>query len=107
MSTNIRRILIQNASNIVRATRQANIIISSGAKDLYDQRNPHDVINLGVILGMSPAKAKEALTVNPQNALKRAMTRKVFMDTLRVIPKEEFLNENEDAWEALPSNLRT
>lgn len=59
-----RRNLISNAIQVVRASKQKGIIISSRASRAMLARGPYDVANLARLFGMSPQAAKEALSVN-------------------------------------------
>ena len=43
---------------LVRATQGHGIIISSGSRNAFELRGPYDVINLGVLFGMSEQQAK-------------------------------------------------
>ena len=45
-------------SALSRATRGKGIIISSGAKDAFELRGPHDVINIAVMFGLNKQQAK-------------------------------------------------
>jgi len=100
---NARRVFLANASNIIRATRAKHIIFSSGAKDLFEQRSPEDVINLGIVLGLSQKEATKSITENPRTALVHAKARRVFKSTIQVVDKNSFVEKN--GWEALPSTF--
>ena len=91
---NKRRVFVNNAANLIRSTRGKNIIISSGARDLMEQRAPWDVINMGCVLGMTTDKAKESITSNPIKALKHAQSRKIFKAAVEVLTREEFENSD-------------
>ncbi|CAG8693391.1 25957_t:CDS:2, partial [Gigaspora margarita] len=59
-----RRYLISNAQNLVRVSRGKNIIITSEAQRAMELRGPYDIVNLGTIMGMNQAIAKECITTN-------------------------------------------
>lgn len=42
--------------------KSKNVIITSGAVNKLDIRNPHDVMNLGILLGLSKKQTKESIT---------------------------------------------
>jgi ribonuclease P/MRP protein subunit RPP1 len=102
---NARRFFIGNATNLIRACKGRNIILSSGCKDVYDQRSPYDVINLGCVLGLTQDQAHSSITKNCIQSLQHAQVRRVFKSTVQVMTKQEFLNRNTEGWESLPSNL--
>ncbi len=65
-----------------------DIVITSGASDLYTLRSPRDLLAIGVLLGMAPAEAKAALTSVPARILKRLHDRNdpaVILKGLRVL----------------------
>ena len=90
---NARRVFIANASNLVKATKGRNIIMSSGAKDFYEQRGPWDVINLACVLGMTIDNAHKTIVSNPEIALEHARARKIFKSVIDVIPRQEFIKQ--------------
>eukprot|EP01125_Pyxidicula_operculata_P016394 TRINITY_DN562_c0_g1_i1.p1 TRINITY_DN562_c0_g1~~TRINITY_DN562_c0_g1_i1.p1 ORF type:complete len:310 (+),score=40.97 TRINITY_DN562_c0_g1_i1:42-971(+) len=72
----IRRSVINNASNLVRATKGRNIIISSGVKDAFSMRAPHDITNLATIFGLDMSKSRLSITDRCRAVIKHAETRK-------------------------------
>ena len=72
----VRKNVIQNAANIIRATRGRGIIISSEARSALGIRGPYDVINLGVIWGMSQDLATETVSLAPQAIIRVGSLRK-------------------------------
>lgn len=99
---NARRIFIANASNLVKATKRKNIVLSSQAEDLFEQRAPWDVINLACLLGLSIEEAHKTIVDNPAIALEHGRARKVFKSTVEVVDKEKFVGIYGDAF--LPYN---
>ncbi|CAG9317505.1 unnamed protein product [Blepharisma stoltei] len=100
---NARRVFISNATNIIKATKGRNIIFSSSAKDLYDQRSPWDVINLGCVLGLAIDKAQNSIVKNPEDAISHGQARKVFKSAIQISDKSEFVKQ--EGWNILPSSL--
>lgn len=88
---NARRIFIANASNLVKATKRKNIILSSQAADLFEQRAPWDVINLACLLGLNIEEAHKTIVDNPAIALEHARARKVFKSTVEVLDRDKFV----------------
>ncbi|KAG9304642.1 hypothetical protein G9A89_020206 [Geosiphon pyriformis] len=71
-----RRQLISNAQNLFRVTRGKNIIISGGAQKAMELRGPYDIVNLGTIMGMNQAVAKDCISTNCRAVLYHAFTRR-------------------------------
>ncbi|BGP43076.1 RNA-binding RNA processing protein rpp1 [Rhodotorula kratochvilovae] len=69
-----RRNWIAGAREVVRATEGRGVVVSSGAVRAGEMRAPEDLINLCALIGMPPAQAKDALTVNPQRAVMRGLS---------------------------------
>ncbi|CAG8438684.1 3550_t:CDS:2 [Funneliformis caledonium] len=71
-----RRHLITNAQNLVRVTRGKNIIITSEAQRAMELRGPYDIVNLGTIMGINQAMAKECISTNCRAVVMHATTRR-------------------------------
>ncbi|RIA92412.1 RNase P subunit p30-domain-containing protein [Glomus cerebriforme] len=71
-----RRQLISNAQSLVRVTRGKNIIISSEAQKAMELRGPYDIVNLGTIMGMNQATAKDCVSTNCRAVVMHAKTRR-------------------------------
>ncbi|GAA5937206.1 hypothetical protein JCM1841_002326 [Sporobolomyces salmonicolor] len=69
-----RRNWIAGAREVVRATAGKGVVISSGAVRAGEMRASEDLINLCSLIGLPPAQAKDALTVNPQRAVMRGLS---------------------------------
>ncbi|BGO95012.1 hypothetical protein NBRC10512_006524 [Rhodotorula toruloides] len=69
-----RRNWIAGAREVVRATEGKGVVVSSGAVRAGEMRGTEDLINLCSLIGMPPAQAKDALTVNPQRAIMRGLS---------------------------------
>jgi len=96
-----KRMMIANALQIVEATKGKNLIISSGALDAFSQRSPNDVINLGIMFGMTQDQAKRALVDNPKSVLKHAAAREIYKSTVQVLSTSDI--PEEDKWK-IPSS---
>jgi RNase P/RNase MRP subunit p30 len=61
----------------VRTCRETGckMIITSGARGYYELRAARDLMAFGIILGMAPDEAKDALSSNPKAILKRSVDR--------------------------------
>ncbi|CAG8510753.1 12291_t:CDS:2 [Dentiscutata erythropus] len=68
--------LISNAQNLVRVSRGKNIIITSEAQRAMELRGPYNIVNLGTIMGMNQATAKESITTNCRAVVIHAATRR-------------------------------
>uniref|UniRef100_A0A2C9LS03 Uncharacterized protein n=1 Tax=Biomphalaria glabrata TaxID=6526 RepID=A0A2C9LS03_BIOGL len=75
-NSTVKRQVISNALNLVAATCQKNILISSGAENPIDLRSPYDVINLGRLFGLNHSQAKDAVCKNCRAVLMHAKSRK-------------------------------
>jgi RNase P/RNase MRP subunit p30 len=95
---NARRVFIANASNLVKATKRKNIILSSEAEDIFEQRAPWDVINLACLLGLNISEAHQTIVGNPEMALEHGQARRVFKSTVEVMNKEKFLESYGDEY---------
>ncbi|GET04307.1 ribonuclease P protein subunit p30 [Rhizophagus clarus] len=71
-----RRQLISNAQSLVRVTRGKNIIITSGSTKSNELRGPYDIVNLGTIMGMNQAMAKDCISTNCRAVVMHAKTRR-------------------------------
>ncbi|KAI9680164.1 MAG: hypothetical protein M1829_001401 [Trizodia sp. TS-e1964] len=81
-----RKNLISNATNIIRATKGNGIIFSSEAKRALGIRGPADVINLGVVWGLSQEKGRLALDAEPKALVAGAqMRRRSYKGVIEVI----------------------
>lgn len=75
-SSSARRYLIGNTRSLVRLTRGRGIILSSGAESAHNTRSPHDVANLGQLLGLTQEQSLRAVSDTPLAVLRRAEARK-------------------------------
>ncbi|XP_050426141.1 ribonuclease P protein subunit p30 [Adelges cooleyi] len=66
--------------------KSKNIIVSSGANVKTDIRNPHDIINLGLLLGLSNKQSKDSVTENCHLVILKSYGRKLGKSAINVIP---------------------
>ncbi|XP_072014312.1 ribonuclease P protein subunit p30-like [Amphiura filiformis] len=97
----IRRHVISNALNLVRACRGRNIIISSFANKPLELRGPHDVVNLGLLFGMNENQAKDAVQRNCRAVIMHAATRKSIRSSMDI--QEISQLPEQDAWKVKSS----
>lgn len=72
-----RKNIIQLSHNYHAFGKSKNIIVSSGATNPFHVRGPYDIINLGLILGLSEEQAKAAITVACRHLLIKAAGRRI------------------------------
>ncbi|KAL7647788.1 UNVERIFIED_CONTAM: hypothetical protein RMT77_001397 [Armadillidium vulgare] len=75
-SPSTRRSIIQLAHSLFRISKSMNILISSAAENANELRNPYDVANFAILLGLSPSAAKLALSFIVSDALHCAKMRR-------------------------------
>ncbi|CBJ32020.1 conserved unknown protein [Ectocarpus siliculosus] len=71
-----RRFLLSNCEALVTFTRGRGILLASGAETWLNCRSPHDVANLGQLLGLSQEQSLRAVSDTPLAVLRRAEARK-------------------------------
>lgn len=74
--SNVRRTVISNATQLIRATRSRGLIISSEAHKATSVRGPADVINLAAVWGLGPEKGKEAVDKLARNLVVSAQLKR-------------------------------
>lgn len=81
-----RRNLISNATQLIRATRGRDIVISSEAKRALACRAPADVVNLAVLWGLGQERGMEAVGKEARNAVVQAeMRRRSYRGVIDVV----------------------
>ncbi|KAJ0397289.1 hypothetical protein ATCC90586_008804 [Pythium insidiosum] len=71
-----RRYFFSNASNLVRVTNGRHLVLSSGAtRDLF-LRSPYDVINVGILMGLTYGQALDAVAHAPLAVIEHAEQRR-------------------------------
>lgn len=70
------------------------IIITSGAKSIYEMRTPRELMSFGKILGMSDGEAKNALEKNPLMLIEKSNNRKDPKKILKGLEILKFGNED-------------
>ena len=100
-----RKTLISNAIQLVRATKQKNIIITSQAARAMLLRGPYDVANLGRLFGFSAAASKAAVSSNITAVLVHGTVRKTAKGAVGVVytdslgPDQAWMLEDDDSEE--------
>ena len=81
-----RRNLISNATQMIRATRERGIVISSEAKRALACRGPADVMNLAVMWGLAQERGAEAVDREARSVVVQAeMKRRSFRGVVDVV----------------------
>ncbi|KAA6415893.1 MAG: ribonuclease p complex subunit [Lasallia pustulata] len=95
-----RRNLIQNATELIRATRGRGLVISSEAKRALACRGPWDVINLASVWGLGQEKGRDAVGSEARSVVLQAeMKRRSFRGVVDIIyggEKPEDIMQKED-----------
>jgi len=80
---------ISNFILLNQVLKSKNLIISSGAENLFMMRNPNDVITImETIFDMKKHIAYKMITENPIKAILKSKQRKLFKTTLEIINKD-------------------
>merc|ERR1712050_523272 len=61
--------IFKNAAILIRATCGRGIVLTSGALKAFDLRCPGEITNMGVMLGLTPVKARAAQSYLPHNCI--------------------------------------
>ncbi|GLD92809.1 hypothetical protein PINS_up001388 [Pythium insidiosum] len=81
-----RRYFFSNASNLVRITNGRHVVLSSGStRDLF-LRSPYDVINVGILMGLTYGQALDAVSNAPLAVMEHAEQRRGRAD-LQLLPQ--------------------
>jgi RNase P/RNase MRP subunit p30 len=71
------QILARMSQNVVICRYSGcDMVITSGASEIYASRAPRDLMAFGIVLGMSQEEAKNALSANPKRILDRSARRR-------------------------------
>eukprot|EP00884_Botryococcus_braunii_P015885 jgi/Botrbrau1/2980/Bobra.0026s0043.1 len=71
-----RRTFFQNAASLCRETRGRGIVLSSGARDGFEMRDPHTLVNIACLFGMKEQQAYDAITSNPHAVVQHGQQRR-------------------------------
>lgn len=71
-----RRSTITNANLLVELCRGKNVVISSGTNKAVEVRGPYDVSHLGVMFGLTPQQARQAVSSNCRAVILHGVSRK-------------------------------
>ncbi|CAG12154.1 unnamed protein product, partial [Tetraodon nigroviridis] len=72
----MRRYTIANANALMDTCKGKNVILTSKAEKPLELRGPYDIINLGLLFGLSDGDAKEAVSSTCRSVLLHAETRR-------------------------------
>ncbi len=64
-----RRATLARAGELVRLTRGRGVVLVSGADVAFEMRGPADVANLGVLIGLRPDAARNAVAASAQDVV--------------------------------------
>ncbi|KAL2728718.1 ribonuclease P protein subunit p30 [Vespula squamosa] len=67
-----RKVAIHHSHLFYVYGKSRNVIVSSGASNVTEIRNPYDIINLGALLGLNEVKSKAAILYQCKHLLLRA-----------------------------------
>ncbi|XP_052773174.1 ribonuclease P protein subunit p30-like [Mya arenaria] len=92
----LRRYFIANAQQLVFLDKGKNVLLTSGCERAMELRGPYDVANLGILLNLNEAQAKDAITANCRALLAHCESRRLY----KSVSKVEKLSDvpKEDAW---------
>lgn len=71
-----RKEMIKVSHNFHSRGKSKNVIMSSGAENMFELRGPYDVANLGLIFGLTEEKGKNAVGANCRKILLNAESRR-------------------------------
>ncbi|KAF1329247.1 Ribonuclease p protein subunit p30, partial [Globisporangium splendens] len=77
-----RRYFFSNASNLVRLTGGKHLLLSSGATRDILLRSPYDVINVGILVGLTYGQALDAVSTSCLEVIARADKRRGKLDVV-------------------------
>ncbi|XP_060845277.1 ribonuclease P protein subunit p30-like [Rhopalosiphum padi] len=66
--------------------KSKNLIITSGAANKLDIRNPHDVMNLGILLGLSRKQSSQSITQRCYSTILKSYGRKLGKSAIHLKP---------------------
>ena len=85
----IRREMLSSTQIALQFLRGRNIVITSAAETANQLRGPHDVMNIGVVLGLNEQNARRSVCENCSLVLKHAARRRQRYLPTEVIPLNE------------------
>jgi ribonuclease P/MRP protein subunit RPP1 len=88
-----RRYFFSNATNLIRLTGGKNLIFSSSATREMLLRSPYDVVNIGILVGLSHGKALDAVSTSCATVIQHAEKRRGLQDvSVILIEQKEDVN---------------
>ncbi|KAH3763046.1 ribonuclease P protein subunit p30 [Pelomyxa schiedti] len=100
------RTLVANALELMLATKKKNVLLSSGAREEPHIHTPRDMINLGVLFGLTEQQAKYSITQLPLMALAHCKMRKLPVSHVLGIQLTGTIEKSEKCWQ-LPEPVNT
>lgn len=89
-----RRYFFSNASNLVRVTGGRHLLLSSGASRDILLRSPYDVINIGILIGLTYGQALDAISTACQQVIAHAEKRRGKADVVVEIADQDVVMTN-------------
>ncbi|XP_076439526.1 ribonuclease P protein subunit p30-like [Babylonia areolata] len=87
--SSFRQNTISSALKLCSICKGKNLIISSGCEKAIEMRGPYDIINLGLLFGLSQAQSKNAISRNCRAVLKHAEARKIAKSVVSVVKSSQ------------------
>lgn len=84
-----RRYFFSNASNLVRVTGGRHLLLSSGATRDILLRSPYDVINIGILIGLTYGQALDAISSSCLQVIAHADKRRGKVDVVLETARDE------------------
>lgn len=88
-----RRYFFSNASNLVRVTGGRHLLLSSGATRDILMRSPYDVVNIGILIGLTHGQALDAISTACQQVIAHAEKRRgkadVVVETIAAVSADQ------------------
>jgi ribonuclease P/MRP protein subunit RPP1 len=99
-----RKQFLGKTRELVEVTKGKNVILSWGSLMQILQRNPHDVVSLGELMGLNRQQAMNALQSNWEDLVKRCRLRKSFKGAAEIVDQLE-IEKNKDYTERVRESL--
>lgn len=102
-----RKMFLGKTRELVEVTKGKNIVLSWGSSMQLLQRNPHDVVSLGELMGLTKQQAMNALQSNCEDLIRRGKLRKSFKGAAEVVDQQDIDNNKEYSEKVKQSLLDT
>ncbi|KAL8621275.1 hypothetical protein ACOMHN_008100 [Nucella lapillus] len=80
---------ISAALKLCSICKGKNIIISSGCEKVMELRGPYEIMNLGLLFGLTSPQSKDAVSKNCRAVLKHAEARKIAKSVVSVVKSSQ------------------